>query len=166
MTQTVRISGRWRVGRSARTGGAEVNNRSTHMSSKIRFSPIALDVGWLGFLLPLFALLHCGNAWGACNPAAPSYQDIDIQCKGHIQKPDAVYDDPGNPSITDQIALCPPPPTTTTSVIWTFTPAAGRTSTSTNITCSDGTNTMILTAPPSPPLQFSGNVPSSPKIFS
>lgn len=141
------------------------------MSSEIRLSSIAHGVGRLGFLPALFALLHCGNAWGACN-----YQDIDIQCPGppaHTQ-PDAIYDNQGNPPITDQIALCPAPPATTTIVDWTFSPGAGGppggpcTSTSTNLTCSDGTNTMVLTAP-SPglaPLQFSGKVPSSFRIFS
>ncbi len=137
------------------------------MSSKIRFPPIALHVGRLGFLLSLFALLHCGNAWGACN-----YQDIDIQCPGppaHTQ-PAAIYDNPGGTPITDAIALCPAPAATTTTVDWTFSPAAGGcTSTSTNVTCSDGTNTMVLTAPAPPGLssaQFSGKVPSGFKIFS
>src|SRR5215472_14247949 len=170
MTQDVRISGRLRAGRSASTGGAEVNNRRTLMSSKTRFPPIAPNVGWLGFLLPLF-LLHCGNAWGACDPN----KDIDIQCPGG-NGPNAIYDNPGGTALgaTDQIALCPPPPATTTTVDWTFSPSAGGqpggncTSTSTNITCTDGTNNMVLTAPAPPGLaaaQFSGKVPSSFKIF-
>src|SRR5215475_2584207 len=137
--------------------------------SKIRFAPIALDVGWLGLLLPLFAVLHCSDAWGACNNP-PNYQDIDIQCPGHIQKPDAIYDNPGGTPITDPIALCPAPPATTTTVDWFFSVGAGCTSTSTSVTCTDPTmtNTMVLTAPPPPGLssaQFSGKVPSSPSIF-
>src|SRR5262245_10484833 len=149
------------------------------MSSKMRLPPLALDVGWLGFVLPLFALLHCGNAWGACN-----YQDIDIQnqdskCPMHVGPP-AVYDNPGGTLITDPIALCPA--ATTTSVDWTFSPSAGGlpggpctpTSTGNGITCRDGdpslstTNTMVLTAPPPPGLsgsQFSGKIPSNFKIF-
>lgn len=137
------------------------------MSSKIRLPPIARDIGWLGFLLPLFALLHCGNAWGACN-----LQDIDIQCPGHTAS--VIYDNPGGTAITDPVALCPAPPATTTTVTWTFSPGAGGppggncTSTNTNITCTDNTNTMVLTAPAPPGLssaQFSGKVPSSFKIF-
>lgn len=131
------------------------------MSSKIRFAPIALDVGWLRILLPLFALLHCVDAWAACN-----YQDIDIQCPGHVQKPDAIYDNPGGTPITDPLALCPAPAATTTTVDWAF--AGGCTNTATDMTCSDGANTMVLTAPPPPGLSsasFSGKVPSSFKIF-
>jgi len=138
------------------------------MSSEIRLPLIALDVGWLGFLLPLFALLHCGNAWGACDAMHPNYQDIDIQCPGHTQ-PAAIYDNPGGTPITDPLSLCPPPPATTTTVDWTFSPGAGGcTNTSTNVTCSDGTNTMVLTAPPPPGLSsatFSGKVPSPFKIL-
>jgi hypothetical protein len=111
MTQTVRISGTPRVGRSARAGGAEVNYRSTLMSGKIRFPAIALSVGWLGFLLPLFTLLNCASAWGACN-----YQDIDItKCsKGNGQN-NLIYDNPGGQGFlaTDKIALCPASPTVT-----------------------------------------------------
>ena len=46
------------------------------MSSKIRFPLIALDVDRLSFLLPLFALFHCGHALGACDPMHPKYQEL------------------------------------------------------------------------------------------
>ena len=77
------------------------------MSSKIRFPLIALDVDRLSFLLPLFALFHCGHALGACDPMHPKYQDIDIQCPGG-NGPAAIYDNPGGTPITDLISLCPP----------------------------------------------------------
>src|SRR3974390_2196879 len=113
------------------------------MSRKISFFRIALDAGRLGFLVPLFALLHCGNASAACNP-----QDIDIQCGGQVS---VNYDNPGGTPITDPVALCPAPPATTTQVDWAFTQGAQSppacTSTSTTETCTDGTNMMVLTVP-------------------
>ena len=133
------------------------------MSRKLSFPAITPEVGWLGFLLPLFAVLHCGNAWGACDPMHPNYQDIDIQCPGH-NGPGAIYDNPGGTPITDVIALCPGPPATTTSVTWTFAAGGNCTTPLTGpVTCSDGTNNMVLTAPNPPglaPSTFSGKVPS------
>jgi len=136
------------------------------MFSKIMFSPIPFDVGWLSFLLPLFALLHCGNAWAACPP-----QDIDIQCPNHQSS--AIYDNPAGTAIADPVALCPAPPATTAAVNWTLDVGAGNpacTKTLTTITCADATNTMVLTAPSSPApvsslAQFSGKVPSGFRIF-
>ena len=133
------------------------------MSRKLSFPAITPEVGWLGFLLPLFAVLHCGNAWGACDPMHPNYQDIDIQCPGH-NGPGAIYDNPGGTPITDVIALCPGPPATTTSVTWTFAAGGNCTTPLTGpVTCSDGINNMVLTAPNPPglaPSTFSGKVPS------
>lgn len=158
------------------TSGAEpaLTHRSTLLSSKITFPSVAPIARWLRFWLPLFVLLHCGNAWGACH-----YQDIDILGTGTIEAnkcdanthaaPSAVYDNPGGTSITDQIALCPDPSGTITSVIWTFTASGNCAATSTNVTCSDGGGTMVLTAPSSPglsPLQFSGTVPTGFGSFS
>jgi hypothetical protein len=138
------------------------------MISKIRFPLIAHDVGWLGTLAPLFVLALCGTAWGVC-PATPNYQDIDIQCKNHTQA-DAIYDNPPGTAITDTIALCPAPPATTTSVTWRFTASNNCTTPLTGpVTCSDGTNNMVLTAPSPPglaPSTFSGKVPSGLGTFS
>jgi hypothetical protein len=136
------------------------------MSRKLPFPPITLEVGWFGTLALLFALLHCGNGW-----ACETTRDIDIQCPGN-NAPGAIYDNQGmNPSITDVIALCPAPPATTTSVKWTFD-AGGNCNTPSPtgpVTCSDGTNNMVLTAPAQPPgsgsAQFTGKVPSGYGFF-
>jgi hypothetical protein len=140
------------------------------MSNKIRLPTMA---SWLGFLLPLFALLHCGNAWGAC-----VYQDIDVQninatglsgkCPGGIATPQAKYDDNGaGTAITDPINVCSDPPPTSTSVTWTIgtpttlgLPTVNCTSTSTSFTCTEGANTMGLatTGTGLSPLKFSGKV--------
>lgn len=124
------------------------------MIRKIPFPPITLKVGWLGILVPLFALLHCGNAWGACN-----YQDIDITKCSNGQGPDAIYDNPGGIVFkdADKIALCPPSGTVT----WTLQPAAGCAGTSSTITC----GTMTLTASAGSTVNFGGSNPSAAALF-
>jgi hypothetical protein len=133
------------------------------MSRNIRFTPITLEVGWLGTLVPLFVLLYCGNAWA-------TYQDINIQCPGHTQT-SAIYDNPAGTPITDVISLSPAPPATTKSVTWTFSASGNCTTTLPGgpVKCTDNTNTMVLTAPSTPgldPLTFSGTVPSGYGHFS
>jgi hypothetical protein len=143
------------------------------MSSKIRLPPMA---SWLGFLLPLFALLHCGNAWGAC-----VYQDIDIQnintaklpgtCPGGIATPQAIYDEAGGgKAIMDPINVCSVPPPTSTSVTWKISnpttlgpPNVNCTSTDTQFSCTEGGNTFGLAITGTngtglSPLKFKGNV--------
>jgi hypothetical protein len=127
------------------------------MSSNIPFPSMAPNAGLLRFWLPLFALLLCGNAWGAC-PTTPAYQDIDFTCPTTQQG--ATYASAGPTAINDQIALCPPPPVTT-NVTWELGPDAGCSGTSPNITCGGMSITAPSgTAPVTSPVTISGTTPS------
>ncbi len=134
------------------------------MSSRIPFPAMALDLGWPGLLLTLFALLPCSNAWGACN-----YQDIDINKCSNGNGQSLKYDNPAGQPVgwpPDPIALCP----TSTTVSWALSGSStcNVDATGLNATCvsgADTANTMTINAPKST-VNFGGNNPSGKVTFS
>lgn len=134
------------------------------MRSKIPFPQTALDIGWLGFLLPLFALLPCGIAWGACN-----YQDIDItKCSMGIGQNNLIYDNPAGQGFlpSDKIALCPASPTVTWAIVGSHTCTVDGTGL--NATCVDPTvltDVMTIQATNGSTVNLGGKNPSGKVTF-